>query len=85
MKLCYTSEVLYYEFASRKGNSHLKSQAVSKLVKSWCKAINLTGIPSATPYVRVGVISNELPTVWALRFIASGAITPVQQLPCGIW
>ncbi|MFC1581008.1 tyrosine-type recombinase/integrase [Thermodesulfobacteriota bacterium] len=30
-------------FASRKGNSHLQSQAVSKLVKKWTKAINLRG------------------------------------------
>jgi len=30
-------------FASRKGNSHLQSQAVSKLVKKWTKAINLKG------------------------------------------
>lgn len=30
-------------FPSRKGNSHLKSQAVSKLVKKWTKAINLRG------------------------------------------
>jgi len=30
-------------FASRKGNSHIKSQAVSKLVKKWTKAINLRG------------------------------------------
>ncbi|WP_231715532.1 site-specific integrase [Desulfosarcina widdelii] len=32
-----------YVFASRKGNSHIQSQAVSKLVKNWCKAINLRG------------------------------------------
>ena len=32
-----------YLFASRKGNSHLQSQAVSKLVKKWTKAINLKG------------------------------------------
>ena len=32
-----------YLFASRKGSSHLQSQAVSKLVKSWTKAINLKG------------------------------------------
>jgi integrase len=30
-------------FASRKGNSHLQSQAVSKLVKKWTRAINLRG------------------------------------------
>ena len=30
-------------FPSRKGNSHLQSQAVSKLVKKWTKAINLKG------------------------------------------
>ena len=30
-------------FASRKGNSHIQSQAVSKLVKKWTKAINLRG------------------------------------------
>jgi integrase len=30
-------------FASRKGNGHLQSQAVSKLVKKWTKAINLKG------------------------------------------
>ena len=30
-------------FASRKGNSHLQSQAVSKLVKKWTAAINLKG------------------------------------------
>ena len=30
-------------FASRKGDSHLQSQAVSKLVKKWTKAINLRG------------------------------------------
>ncbi len=30
-------------FASRKGNSHLQSQAVSKLVKKWAGAINLRG------------------------------------------
>jgi integrase len=30
-------------FDSRKGKNHLQSQAVSKLVKSWCKAINLKG------------------------------------------
>jgi len=32
-----------YLFASRKGGSHLQSQAVSKLVKKWTKAINLRG------------------------------------------
>lgn len=32
-----------YLFPSRKGNSHLQSQAVSKLVKKWTKAINLKG------------------------------------------
>jgi integrase len=30
-------------FASRKGNSHIRSQAVSKLIKKWTKAINLKG------------------------------------------
>ena len=30
-------------FASRKGNNHLQSQAVSKLVKKWTRAINLSG------------------------------------------
>ena len=30
-------------FKSRKGNGHLLSQAVSKLVKKWTKAINLKG------------------------------------------
>ncbi|MDB4442265.1 tyrosine-type recombinase/integrase [bacterium] len=30
-------------FASRKGDSYLQSQAVSKLVKKWTKAINLKG------------------------------------------
>ena len=30
-------------FASRKGDSHLQSQAVSKMVKKWTKAINLKG------------------------------------------
>ena len=32
-----------YLFYSRKGNYHLQSQAVSKLVKKWAKDINLTG------------------------------------------
>jgi len=32
-----------YLFPSRKGNSHLQSQAVSKLVKKWTSAINLKG------------------------------------------
>jgi integrase len=32
-----------YIFASRKGSSHLQSQAVSKLVKKWTSAINLKG------------------------------------------
>jgi integrase len=32
-----------YLFASRKGNSHIQSQAVSKMVKKWTKAINLRG------------------------------------------
>ena len=30
-------------FASRKGNGHIQSQAVSKLVKKWTRAINLKG------------------------------------------
>jgi integrase len=30
-------------FASRKGDSHIQSQAVRKLVKKWTKAINLRG------------------------------------------
>ena len=30
-------------FASRKGNSHIQSQAVSKMVKRWTKEINLSG------------------------------------------
>jgi integrase len=30
-------------FASRKGDNHIQSQAVSKLVKKWTKAINLKG------------------------------------------
>jgi integrase len=30
-------------FASRKGNGHIQSQAVSKLVKKWTEAINLKG------------------------------------------
>jgi len=30
-------------FPSRKGHSHLQSQAVSKLVKKWTAAINLKG------------------------------------------
>jgi integrase len=30
-------------FASRKGNGHLQSQAVSKMVKKWAEAINLKG------------------------------------------
>ena len=32
-----------YLFASRKGESHLQSQAISKLVKKWTRAINLKG------------------------------------------
>jgi integrase len=32
-----------YVFASRKGKSHIQSQAVSKLVKKWTRAINLRG------------------------------------------
>jgi integrase len=32
-----------YLFASRKGNGHIQSQAVSKLVKKWTAAINLKG------------------------------------------
>ena len=32
-----------YVFASRKGNGHLQSQAVSKLVKKWTGSINLKG------------------------------------------
>lgn len=32
-----------YLFASRKGNGHVQSQAVSKLVKKWTRAINLKG------------------------------------------
>ena len=32
-----------YLFPSRKGNSHIQSQAVSKLVKKWTKLINLKG------------------------------------------
>jgi integrase len=32
-----------YLFASRKGNGHIQSQAVSKLLKKWTKAINLKG------------------------------------------
>ena len=32
-----------YLFPSRKGNSNIQSQAVSKLVKKWTKAINLKG------------------------------------------
>jgi len=32
-----------YLFASRKGNGHLQSQAISKLVKKWTSAINLKG------------------------------------------
>jgi integrase len=32
-----------YLFPSRKGDSHLQSQAVSKMVKKWTKAINLKG------------------------------------------
>jgi integrase len=32
-----------YLFASRKGDSHIQSQAVSKLVKQWTGAINLKG------------------------------------------
>lgn len=32
-----------YLFKSRKGGGHLQSQAVSKLVKKWTKAINLKG------------------------------------------
>ena len=30
-------------FPSRKGGSHLKSQAVSVMVKSWCEAVGLSG------------------------------------------
>ena len=32
-----------YLFPSRKGNNHLQSQAVSKMIKKWTKAINLKG------------------------------------------
>ena len=32
-----------FVFASRKGGSHLQSQAVSKLVKKWTTAVNLKG------------------------------------------
>jgi len=32
-----------FVFASRKGDSHIQSQAVSKLMKKWTKAINLRG------------------------------------------
>jgi integrase len=32
-----------YLFASRKGKGHIQSQAVSKLVKKWTRAINLKG------------------------------------------
>lgn len=32
-----------YLYPSRKGNSHIQSQAVSKLIKKWTKAINLKG------------------------------------------
>ncbi len=32
-----------YLFQSRKGNGHITSQSVGRLVKTWCKAINLDG------------------------------------------
>ena len=32
-----------YLFSSRKGNGHLQSQAVGKMIKKWAKAINLKG------------------------------------------
>lgn len=32
-----------YLFQSRKGNGHISSQSVGRLVKTWCNAINLTG------------------------------------------
>ena len=32
-----------YLFPSRKGNGHISSQSVGRLVKGWCKAINLNG------------------------------------------
>jgi integrase len=48
-------------FASRKGNSHLQSQAVSKLVKKWTRAINLKGNYGAhTPRKTWGYIQRTL-------------------------
>lgn len=32
-----------YLFKSRKGNGHLSSQSVGRLIRSWCSAINLKG------------------------------------------
>jgi len=44
-------------FASRKGSSHLQSQAVSKLVKKWTSAINLNGNYGAHTLRKRGAIS----------------------------
>ena len=32
-----------YLFSSRKGNGHISSQSVGRLVKGWCEAVNLKG------------------------------------------
>ena len=32
-----------YLFKSRKGNGHISSQSVGRLIRSWCSAINLKG------------------------------------------
>ena len=36
-----------YLFSSRKGNGHISSQTVGKMVKAWCQAINLKGMYGA--------------------------------------
>ncbi len=67
-----------YLFPSRKGNSHLQSQAVSKLVKKWTKAINLKGNFGCHSLRKAfGSIQR---TVYGVGFEIL-----CKRLPCGIW
>jgi len=74
-----------YLFASRKGNGHIQSQAVSKLVKKWTKAINLKGnYGSHTLRKTWGYIQRTIHGV-ASRSSASDITTQALPLPCDTW
>ena len=72
-----------YVFASKKGG-HIQSQAVSKLLKKWTKAINLKGNYGSHTLRKTWGYIQRTQHELDLRSSANDTITAIQPLPCDI-